>query len=55
MPVTNDKKIRGFSVRNAIKSFFIVSSEDLADEALDQHNGKLDNPKSQNPKQKTSE
>lgn len=52
MPVTKNKKIRGFSVRNAIKSFFVVSSEELAEEALEQHNGK---PKSQNPKQKTSE
>lgn len=42
MSNTEKKKIRGFSIRNAIRSFFITSSVELAQEALDQHNGKPD-------------
>jgi len=39
MPTTKNKGIHGFFVRNAIKSFFVTSSVELAQEALDQHNG----------------
>ena len=50
MSTTENKKIHGFSIRNAIKSFFVTSSVELAQEALDQHNGKSDPPKPETPK-----
>lgn len=50
MPNTENKKIHGFSVRNAIKSFFITSSVELAQEALEQHNSKPDPSKSKTSK-----